>query len=192
MQLYATPLSHFSRKVRILLDAHQHPYELVDVGNVGDSRAFGGNPLMQVPALVDGEQTLFDSDLIAAHLVRSRFPEDRFRVCTQDPLALQMRAALNGVMAREVQLILAQRSGLHTAGVPYFEKIHASLLAGLLWLEERSAHLRPQQPGYLEFHTVCALEHLQRYALVAEAPPGLSRLAEEVGALPYVRQSSPL
>ncbi|ATH09113.1 hypothetical protein BIY24_14520 [Halobacteriovorax marinus] len=37
MKLYATPRSHFSRKVRILLELYSIPYEFIDVGNVADS-----------------------------------------------------------------------------------------------------------------------------------------------------------
>lgn len=46
MKLYGTPLSHFARKVRILLDLYQVPYDFVDVGNVaeGDQTTFAGNP----------------------------------------------------------------------------------------------------------------------------------------------------
>lgn len=43
LRLICTPRSHFSRKVRLLLDALGEPVELLDAGNVADddARAFG-------------------------------------------------------------------------------------------------------------------------------------------------------
>ena len=34
LKLYTTPLSHFARKARLLLDLYQIPYEAVDAGSV--------------------------------------------------------------------------------------------------------------------------------------------------------------
>lgn len=71
MQLFATPLSHFSRKVRLLLDHYDIEYEFVDVGNVANAElsVFDGNPLMRVPVLKDGALWLIESDHIEFHLV---------------------------------------------------------------------------------------------------------------------------
>ena len=71
MQLIYTPRSHFSRKVRILLAALGLEAELIDAGNVAEAEpaAFGANPLMKVPTLVDEGRAVFDSDHIAAYLV---------------------------------------------------------------------------------------------------------------------------
>lgn len=67
LRLICTPRSHFSRKVRLLLDALGEPVELLDAGNVADddARAFGPNPLMKVPTLLDGARAVFESDHIA-------------------------------------------------------------------------------------------------------------------------------
>jgi glutathione S-transferase len=90
--------------------------ELVPVENAGanDRAVFGPNPLMKVPTLLDGGRAVFDSDHIAAHLVRTHADDDRFGVLTQDVDDLNMRAVMNGVMAAEVELILAARGGLDT------------------------------------------------------------------------------
>ena len=67
MKLTYTPKSHFARKVRILLDAWGAAVDLVDVGNVAESaNIFAGNPLMMVPALTDGEVTVFEPEMTAA------------------------------------------------------------------------------------------------------------------------------
>src|SRR5690606_23363069 len=108
MQLLYTPRSHFSRKVRILLHAYGLAHKLVDAGRVEarDPSAFGPNPLMKVPTLIDGDAVVMDSDQIAAYLVRHD-PRDRYRVLTTELDALNARAVLNGTMAAEVELLLA-------------------------------------------------------------------------------------
>jgi len=71
MQLYSGPLSLFSRKVEIALHEKALPFKRV---MVPFSQATGyapkhpavlaANPKGQVPVLVDGDLTLFDSTLI--------------------------------------------------------------------------------------------------------------------------------
>lgn len=135
MKLYYTPRSHFSRKVRILVAAWDLGVELVDVGNVADTSdiAFGHNPLMKVPALVDEGRLVIDSDHIAQHLVRAHDPDDRFAVLSEDTATLNARAVLNGIMAAEVELILAERTGIAIGRYARFDKMRASILAGLDW-----------------------------------------------------------
>src|SRR4051794_10990584 len=108
MQLLATRLSHYSRKLRILLDHYGLAYELVDVGNVAspDLGQFDGNPLMKVPVLRDQGRWLIESDHIAAYLARTYDPSDRYEVLTTDLATLNARAVLNGIMAEEVKVIL--------------------------------------------------------------------------------------
>ena len=82
MKLFATPKSHFSRKVRLLLDHLELTYELVDVGDVSsaESSLFDGNPALGVPVLEDGEVWMLESDHIAFYLVRTYDPGDRFNI----------------------------------------------------------------------------------------------------------------
>jgi glutathione S-transferase len=80
MKLYSGPLSLFTGKVRIALDEKGLDYELV---SVPFSRASGyqpkhpdvlaANPKGQVPVLVDGDLTLFDSTIILEYL-EERYP----------------------------------------------------------------------------------------------------------------------
>lgn len=193
MQLYATPLSHFSRKVRLLLDAYGLDYQFVDIGNVADKdvEAFQGNPLMKVPVLRDGGHWLIESDHIAAHIVRSHDPQDRYRVLTTDPQTLNMRAVMNGVMADEVKLILAERTGLDTAPHAFFQKARAGIGNGLAWLEGLAMHFDPEAPGYLEFHLVSLWEHIAYYETVALVYPKLQAIVDRLGEVPLIRQTAP-
>ena len=80
MKLYSGPLSLFTGKVRIALDEKGLVYELV---SVPFSQALGyqpkhpdvlaANPKGQVPVLVDGDLSLFDSTIILEYL-EDRYP----------------------------------------------------------------------------------------------------------------------
>ena len=83
MKLYSGPLSLFSSKVRIALDEKRLPYERIDVAF---SREHGYspklpevlalNPKAQVPILIDGELSIYDSTIILEYL-EDRHPEPR-------------------------------------------------------------------------------------------------------------------
>ena len=166
MHLFYTPRSHFSRKVRIILGGLDLHADLVDAGNVADSNptVFGANPLMKVPTLVDGNHTIFDSDHIVQYLVRTYDPADRFRVFTTDIDELNTRAVMNGIMATEVELILAARTGIDTRVHQRFDKMRSTLTAGLGWLDQRTK-VFPMEPTYLGFHLTAMWDHFELYGV---------------------------
>jgi glutathione S-transferase len=162
------------------------------VGNVADSNAaiFGSNPLMKVPTLVDGTQTIFDSDHIAQYLVRTYDRTDSFAVLTADVDILNARAVMNGIMSTEVELILAARTGIDTHAHMRFDKMRESIQSGLGWLENH-AEVFPNAPTYLGFHLTAMWDHL---ALYAGCPMDFLRIREQAerwNALPYVTTTKP-
>ncbi|MGH1346263.1 MAG: glutathione S-transferase family protein [Nannocystales bacterium] len=191
MQLYYTPRSHFSRKVRLLLDGWGATVQQVDVGDVGDPTAFADNPLMKVPVLLDGETQVFDSDHIAAYLMRRLDPADRFGVATSEVERLNARAVMNGVMGAEVELLLAERSGIDTVEMPRFGKLRRAIEAGLSWLEAH-AEVFQGEPSYLGFHLVALWDHLSLYDKLPQVRvPTLRAQIQELCTLEYVRISAP-
>lgn len=192
-KLYATPRSHFSRKVRILLAALNLEVDLIDIGNVAKiaQDGFGANPLMKVPTLVDGQHLVFDSDHIAQYIVRQYDPKDRFDVFTSDLQRLNARAVMNGIMAAEVELILAARSGIDIQAKDNlrYDKIRAAIVSGLTWLEDH-AHCFPAQPCYLGFHLVAMGDHLAWYKLVPLAYPKLQAHINALSSLAYIKASA--
>lgn len=168
MKLYCTPLSHFSRKIRILLDLYNIDYEMIDIGNVvsSDIDNFAHNPLMKVPTLEYEGQLIFDSDNIAAFIVRKFDPSDRFNFFTNDLRILNARAVMNGVMNEEVKIILAKRTGVPTEQYDFFTKAHKSIAQGLDWLEINHTIFSTSHLSYAEIHLVCLIEHLQHYKML--------------------------
>jgi glutathione S-transferase len=192
MQLHYTPRSHFSRKVRLVLAALGLESTLVDVGNVADARAaFGPNPLLKVPTLVDGDLVLFDSDHIARHLVRRHDPGDRLGVLDEGPAALNARAVMNGAMAADVELVLAARAGIDTGANARFDKLRASIDGALGWLEANAGAF-PDAPSYAGFHLASLWDHLALYRLrPLDGYPRLRAVVERLDALPEVAATRP-
>ena len=193
MKLVYTPRSHFSRKVRILLEAWQVEVELVDAGNVADQdlHAFAGNPMLSVPSLLDGDVAVYDSDHIAQYLVSSFAPDDEFAVLTRDVDLLNARAVMNGIMSAEVQVILAERTGIDTHRYERFDKIRSVIRHGLDWLEARGS-LFEGAPSYAGFHLSAMWDHLKLYGVVPLTQSKLNDTAARIGKMPYVARTRPI
>jgi glutathione S-transferase len=179
MKLHGTPLSHFTRKIRILLDELEVPFEMVwTPGVLADgAAAYGDNPLMRIPTLVDGATTIVDSDHIARYLVGRFDPDDRFGVRSERVADLNRLAVTSGVMANEVVLILARRGGLEDLdGVAYFRKLFAAIASGLAWLDQ---HVREEpELDYRDIALIAMWQHLVHYKLVDLS--AYSQIAERV------------
>jgi glutathione S-transferase len=193
MKLYGTPLSHFTRKTRILLDLYHVPYQFHDVGNVaeGTLETYAGNPLLKVPVLVDDTRWLIESDHIANYIVQKVDPTDRYGVGTHDLETLNMRAVLNGMMIEEVKFILARRTGVPVETYSFFEDARETVANGLQWLEQNAHWFNAKNPGYKEFHLVCAWEHLAYYELLAMPQVQLKNIVKKVCENETIRRTSP-
>lgn len=170
LRLYGTPLSHFTRKIRIVLDELGMPFELVRAPDLlaASPSTYGANPLLRVPTLVDGGTTVFESDHIARYLVRTYDPADRLSVLEPGVASMNRLAVLNGIMAHEVTLILARRGGLEDLdGVAYFRKLRASIASGLAWLD-REIDPDADRFDYVDVVTICMWDHVNHYQLVPD------------------------
>lgn len=171
LTLLGTPLSHFTRKVRIVLHELAIPFDFKLVPNLleADAARYGQNPLMRVPTLINGDRWIIESDHIARHVVATRAPHDPLNVLTPTPADLNQLAVVNGIMAHEVTIILAARGGLsdvmaHT----YFQKLGDAITSGLSWLDY-TLDAERERFDYVDVATICMWEHLVHYELV----PGL-------------------
>jgi glutathione S-transferase len=116
MKLYSGPLSLFTAKVRIALDEKGLEYELV---SVPFSRASGYspkhpdvlamNPKGQVPVLVDGDISMYDSTLIFEYL-EERYPEPPLfpRDIAQRVRCRQLEAASDEILFPSIWELIAE------------------------------------------------------------------------------------
>jgi glutathione S-transferase len=194
-KLYGTPLSHFTRKVRILLKEYNIEFDFIRPaeGIMGTSlNTYGDNPLMRVPALLHHEQTIIESDHIARYIVRQFDPSDRFGVRTEDTRELNRLAVANGVMANEVVIILTKRGGFEDIeNITYFKKLFAAIESGLSWLEQ---DLSPGESNlrYSDIAIICMWQHLLHYKLLpTDKYPRIAAYVEPFNARPSISQTTP-
>jgi glutathione S-transferase len=193
LELHGTPLSNFTRKVRILLSELGVQYKQVWTAGVlaSSPEEFANNPLMRVPALLDGDKLVIDSDHIARYLVGIYDASDWFGVKSDEPMAMNRLAVANGIMANEVVLILAKRGGLEDIeSVAYFKKLLAAIANGLGWLDKAIAMDAPMT--WADVTLVCMWQHLQHYKLVDLAP--FARIAarvEQFAGRPSISSTTP-
>ncbi|HEY2515710.1 MAG TPA: glutathione S-transferase [Polyangiaceae bacterium] len=195
LTLYGTPLSHFTRKVRILLLELGIPFDAIRPPDLlaTTPSAYGANPLMRVPTLVHAGKTIIDSDHIARYLVSAFDAGDRFGVMSADPRAMNRLAVANGIMAHEVTLILAERGGVENLhGAPYFRKLREAIDAGLTWL---AAGAELDAPGfsYADIATVAMWQHVEHYASAPDLGrfEGIAARVARFAARPSVAATTP-
>lgn len=194
MKLFFTPLSHFSRKVRILIEAYGLSCEYINIKNVAqnDPLQFGDNPLMGVPVLEDEGAWLIDSNHIAYYLTKKYDPNDPFNVLSNDILDLNIRAVLDGMMGNEVKLILGARTGIAVDEFFYFQKAKKAIHNSLKWLAERHSSFSRAKLSFREIHLICALKHLQKYGLVeVQEYPDLYAIVSRWDMDPRIEPSDP-
>jgi glutathione S-transferase len=194
LKLVGTPLSHFTRKVRVVLYELEIPFVFEPITDLLATQAAQYlNPLLRVPALLDGEHTLIESDHIVRHIVTTRAPADGLNVLAPGVDDLNRLAVLNGIMQHEVTLILAARGGLEDAmRYEYFRKIGAAVGSGLAWLEGEIEDERDTF-SYVDIATVCMWQHLVHYATVPglDGFPRIARRVARFAARSSVARTAP-
>ncbi len=195
VQLYATPLSHFARKIRILLAELGVPFETIRGQTVMATTpdTFGENPLMRLPTLVHDGRTVIESDHIARYLVGQFDPEDRFRVRSEDVDDMNRLAVVGGIMDNEVVILLAKRGGVtDIEGITYFRKLLAAIDKGLAWLD---AAIDPDAGDfdYRDIATICMWQHIVHYQVAKnlERYPRIAARVARFADRPSIASTTP-
>ena len=199
VKLVATPLSHYGRKVRILLDLYKIPYEFSSVvgGNVALTKSpseVAGNPLMKVPVLFHEDNWVIESDHIASYIVSRVDSSDQYAVETKVLFDLNTRAMLNGIMAEEVKVIVAQRHNVPTHLYSNFGRSIDAVKNGLSWLEQNHNKFNIKTPTYREFHLACCWDHLVYYDFIKEMEinyPKINEIVQNISGNPIIYSTSP-
>ncbi len=194
-QLYGTPLSHFTRKIRILLAELAVDYAFVRTPSVlaPGASSYGDNPLLRVPALHHEGATLIESDHIARYLVARYDPADRLGVRSERVDAMNRLAVANGVMSNEVVLLLAKRGGLDDVeGVAYFRKLASAMESGVAWLDGHCPD-DAETFDYADIAAVCMWQHLQHFQFVggSDRYPRLAARVARFAERPSVANTTP-
>jgi len=187
MKLFGTPPSHFTRKVRVILQELSLPFEFIVLDRLLETgeEKFAYNPLHQFPVMEDGGRRLIESDLICEYLLE-RYGRGNGAVSLFPGGDIfdhkQRLAIMNGAMASGVKLIRAKRSGISWE-YPFFEQEKASLTASLQWLEnDLGGKLRygEQGIGLLDISLMSLAEWavFREFAPSLEKYPSLSRFVE--------------
>ena len=137
IKLYEHPLSPFAQKVKIAMYEKNIPFEAVMPNFLGggtDEQFSAASPRLEVPSLIDGETTVFDSTIILEYLedkwpqppLLPATPAERARVRMLEELEDTYHEAINWAIAEirvfgrakgEVAEQLLQRAGTQIAGM---------------------------------------------------------------------------
>lgn len=173
MQVYGTPPSHFTRKVRVLLQELGLPYEFVKFEVSGlmaiGADKFADNPLHLFPVLVDGKERLFDSDAICEYLINRYGNGKEISSFLPDPANAvhdrQRMVMINGGMGAGVSVVRARRSGVEDwKKHPWLCQEMEAISGAARWLEKDLGARASYYPGRLtmmDIGLMCFLEWAQ-------------------------------
>jgi glutathione S-transferase len=194
MKLYLTPLSHFARKVRIIIKFYQLECQYIDIGRVTETSlsVFAGNPLLTVPVLTDEESMIIESDNIISYLLKKFDLEDKLKFKTDDVEKMNIRAILNGIMSNEVKLIQGKRSGIAIQDYAYFTKAKLSLDESLNWIELQADKFTLPELTFDSILLVCAIEHIKYFETTSlEKYKQINRIVDQMALNPLLQKTNP-
>ena len=109
MKLVGSTTSPYVRRIRLLLN--DEPYEFINLDIYGEGRdeLRRTNPTLKIPVLIDGDQELYDSRVIARYLGQ-KLGLDALTWDQENQLTL-----IDGANDSAVTMLLSERSGIDTS-----------------------------------------------------------------------------
>lgn len=105
--IYGSKTSPFVRRIRVLLEHTSHDFKEVNIFEGQDAIELNKlNPVNQIPVLVDGENTIWDSRVIFNYL------NSIHRFQNMDWQDENILTAIDGALSSGVSLLLMKRSGI--------------------------------------------------------------------------------
>ena len=145
--LYFGYISPYSRKIRVILEEKGLDYEAVTIQAADADTSFNAlNPARRVPAFVDGELTLFESNVIVEYLLKT-YPQNMST--TSEPLAVAMCReehyysdllilnAIETMLDSGLTLLQMRNNGISADQSEYLQREQGRIQIILDWLEER-------------------------------------------------------
>ena len=110
-QLYGSKTSPFVRRIRVLLETTPYDFKEMNIFEAQGALELNKiNPINQIPVLIDGENTIWDSRQIFNYL------NSIHRFQNMDWNDENFLTAIDGAMNAGVSLLLMKRSGIDTDG----------------------------------------------------------------------------
>lgn len=168
--LYFGYISPYSRKIRVILEEKGLDYEAVTIQAADADTSFNAlNPARRVPAFVDGELTLFESNVIVEYLLKT-YPQNMST--TSEPLAVAMCReehyysdllilnAIETMLDSGLTLLQMRNNGISADQSEYLQREQGRIQIILDWLEERatSAGFVPGVLSIQDLNLVIALQ----------------------------------
>lgn len=177
LNFYYTLRSPYARKVRILLAEMGTPHHPVEIspGSMESGSLFGEDyeaqiPSMRVPSIKDGDEIIFESNLVIAYLLE-KYPMQK-QGEDQPPLATEMvrsshkwqdemvLSTIETLLNSSINITFLKRFGVDIDEVPYLRREQARCQSCLDWLEARatSEGFVPGVFSIADLNLVCALQ----------------------------------
>lgn len=201
MKLYGASPSHFTRKVRVVLQELGLPFQFVAVSSLLDDspETFGSNPLLLIPVLEADGRRLVDSDLICEYLIERHGNKALSLFPREGDLTLhkQRQVIMNGGMSAGAHIMRARRSEIPNFGdYSFYKQEKAAIHAALAWLDKdigSKKYFAGNELTLLEITLVCFADWVTFREMVPNLDPypNLKRFAAEWGQRPSFAATHP-
>ncbi|MFL1468114.1 glutathione S-transferase family protein [Marinobacter sp. DUT-3] len=187
MKLIGSTTSPYVRRIRILLDEEPHDFVNLDIYGEGRDELRRNNPALKIPMLVDGDQEIYDSRIIARYLSAKQ---------GRDPLTWNQQNQLTLVDAANdsaVTLLLSERSGLDTqADVMFFNLQRERIMTTLRTLAAMVDDGQFEEWNYPAMCLYCLVDWLDFRDLVSfEGVESLLSFRDRQKERPWVAETDP-
>jgi glutathione S-transferase len=188
MKLFGSGPSPFVRRIRMLLA--DRPFEFVTL-NIFEQQdravLIQHNPARKVPMLLDGDQVIFDSNVIYRYLA-AKFAFPTLTWAEENQLTL-----INAVNDSLVELLLCQRSGFDTKDDKLFFKLqHERIQAILPRLDQDVASGKFSNWNFVSISLYALIDWMLFRELVDLTPyPALLQYLQQFADQPAVKTTDP-
>ncbi|MBO9491085.1 glutathione S-transferase [Endozoicomonas sp. G2_1] len=157
MKLFGSTTSPYVRRLRILLRDHDYEFVNLDIFADDDRKTLlANNPTMRVPALQDGEQSVYDSRIIYRYLSEKL---NLSQISWQQENLFTLIDAANDSL---VSILLSKRSGLPVEqDILFFNLQRQRVDSVLTTLNDEVAHSQFNQWDYLAICLFCLLDWVE-------------------------------
>ena len=205
LKLYMGKFSPYARKVRVLIAEKELATEEVRINTAeapGDYAKV--NPNLRIPALQDGNLTLFESNLILDYLLTT-YPDNPLSQPTphlapglyrqqQRWADMTVLVTVETMLNSGINVLQMKRSGVEPEQAPYLQKELSRIQHDLDWLEQRATHegFAPGQFSIQDLNLICTLQWFDfRHICSWRGRPHLEAIVSRYAGRPSIASTAP-